>query len=312
MKRLLLILILAIFSANFNKSFSWDSTSAKYMPLQVGNVWLYYFNYNVIGGSIGYEKCRIISIYQANGKSYYSVSITRTYIYQGIQCNARFLLNATAVRIDSLTGNLFNYGNCGSSQEMLLDSLNSRPGDTSYICPPSFQGNRVICSDTNNYVIFGQSRKSKGFRISVFEGYNLQRYAVDIGLVLYNHVQLMGLCSEILLGCYVNGSLYGDTVIHVGINQINSEIPDKFSLFQNYPNPFNPLTKIKFQVPKTGFVKLSVFDVMGREIQVLVNQQLSVGTYEADFDASNLPSGVYYYKLETEEFNETKKMVLVK
>ncbi len=92
----------------------------------------------------------------------------------------------------------------------------------------------------------------------------------------------------------------------------NENISDKFSLSQNYPNPFNPATNIQFQIPKAGFVKLAIFDVLGKEIQTLVNQQLSAGRYEVDFDGTSLPSSVYYYKLETGEYSETKKMVLIK
>lgn len=99
---------------------------------------------------------------------------------------------------------------------------------------------------------------------------------------------------------------------NVGINNISSEIPERFKLNQNYPNPFNPSTKINFQIPKSDFVTLRVYDVTGKEISSLVNQQLSAGTYEVDFDASSLASGVYYYKLTSGKFSEVKKMMLVK
>jgi hypothetical protein len=72
------------------------------------------------------------------------------------------------------------------------------------------------------------------------------------------------------------------------------------------------MTKLKFQMPKSGLAELKVFDVLGKEVQVLVNQQLSPGTYEVDFDGSELPSGVYYYRLEAGNFSQTKKMVLIK
>jgi hypothetical protein len=100
--------------------------------------------------------------------------------------------------------------------------------------------------------------------------------------------------------------------IFIGINQISSEVPAKFSLGQNYPNPFNPQTKIKFSVSKASDVKITVFDVTGRLISTLVNGFIQAGTFETDFDASKLSSGTYFYKLETEGFNETKKMILVK
>ncbi|HWA05999.1 MAG TPA: T9SS type A sorting domain-containing protein [Ignavibacteria bacterium] len=90
------------------------------------------------------------------------------------------------------------------------------------------------------------------------------------------------------------------------------EIPNTFRLYQNYPNPFNPVTKIRYGLPKNGYVKLTVYDELGKEISVLQDGYQQANTYEAVFDATNLPSGVYYYKLEVDGFNETKKMVIVK
>lgn len=98
----------------------------------------------------------------------------------------------------------------------------------------------------------------------------------------------------------------------VSIQPISSEIPANFSLSQNYPNPFNPSTNINFQMSKTNHVKLSVFDLLGREAAVLVNEELSPGEYNVDFDGANYPSGIYYYRLQTGDFTETRKMVLIK
>jgi hypothetical protein len=98
----------------------------------------------------------------------------------------------------------------------------------------------------------------------------------------------------------------------IGIANINSEIPASYSLSQNFPNPFNPTTNIRYDLPKNGFVKLVVFDMLGREIETLVNEQQSAGTYEANWNASQFPSGVYFYKLITDNFTETKKMLMVK
>jgi uncharacterized delta-60 repeat protein len=98
----------------------------------------------------------------------------------------------------------------------------------------------------------------------------------------------------------------------VGITQILNEIPKEFALSQNYPNPFNPVTNIKFALPTSSFAKLVVFDVLGREVANLVNEQLKPGIYEVDFDGTNFPSGVYFYKLTSENFSQTRKMILVK
>jgi photosystem II stability/assembly factor-like uncharacterized protein len=96
----------------------------------------------------------------------------------------------------------------------------------------------------------------------------------------------------------------------VGLN--NNQVPVEYSLSQNYPNPFNPTTLIKYSVPKEAFVKLSVFDVLGREMDVLVNETKKAGNYELIVNADNFTSGVYFYKLETAEFTQTRKMIVLK
>jgi hypothetical protein len=98
----------------------------------------------------------------------------------------------------------------------------------------------------------------------------------------------------------------------IGINTISTQVPDGFSLSQNYPNPFNPTTKIKFAVPTAGLVTLKMYDVLGKEVSVLVNKQMSAGTFEYEFNALGLTSGVYFYRLESGNFVDTKKLVLVK
>jgi len=106
------------------------------------------------------------------------------------------------------------------------------------------------------------------------------------------------------------------------VSQNEGYIPETYSLSQNYPNPFNPVTNIKFQIPLSRgvsaeggrgvSVRLTVYDLLGREVQTLINQQMQPGSYNVDWDASNYPSGVYFYKLESIDFKETKRMVLAK
>ncbi len=89
-------------------------------------------------------------------------------------------------------------------------------------------------------------------------------------------------------------------------------IIDNFKLYQNYPNPFNPITTIKYQIPELNFVTIKVYDVLGNEMAILVSEEKSAGTYEVGFNASYIPSGVYFYRLQAGSFIETKKMVLMK
>jgi hypothetical protein len=114
-----------------------------------------------------------------------------------------------------------------------------------------------------------------------------------------------------MLGAVINGVLWGDTTLTT-IKQTNSTTPGSLHLYQNYPNPFNPTTRIKFDIPNSGNVSIKIYDITGKEIIELVNQYLSPGTYEALWDADGFASGVYYYRLETDGFSKTNKMLLVR
>ena len=119
-------------------------------------------------------------------------------------------------------------------------------------------------------------------------------------------------------------SNFDDNILPV--EEENSLIVDEFKLFQNYPNPFNPSTKIKFTIPtsplnpspyqgegqRERFITLIVYDVLGNEIAILVNEEKPTGSYEVEFNASSLPSGVYFYQLRSGDFTQSKKMILLK
>jgi hypothetical protein len=92
----------------------------------------------------------------------------------------------------------------------------------------------------------------------------------------------------------------------------NSLVPSEFILYQNYPNPFNPSTRIRYAIPEASFTTLKVYTILGQEVATLVNEQNSAGSYEVEFDATNIPSGVYFYQLTTKNYVLTKKMILLK
>jgi type IX secretion system substrate protein len=97
-----------------------------------------------------------------------------------------------------------------------------------------------------------------------------------------------------------------------GIHKIGFHVPDKFLLYQNYPNPFNPETNLIFQIPKPAFVKLTVIDLLGREIETLINEHLIAGVYKTEWNAINYSSGVYFYRIAAGDFVDVKKMVIIK
>jgi len=161
--------------------------------------------------------------------------------------------------------------------------------------------------------------------LSWVQHYNSYNNGTDVS----NDITLDSLGNVYIVGNgYRINSPYSDIIsikykqFPIGVSSISSEIPSHFSLHQNYPNPFNPSTKIKFQIPllrgvsgeagRGVFTSLKIFDILGREVRLLVNENLKPGIYEADFNAADLPSGVYFYKLNAGEFVDTKKMILLK
>jgi hypothetical protein len=94
--------------------------------------------------------------------------------------------------------------------------------------------------------------------------------------------------------------------------EIDISSPNEFSLEQNYPNPFNPSTTIRFSIPTAASVQLKVYNILGNEIATIVNRKMPAGKYNVEYDASNHPSGIYFYTLTTNDFSETKKMTLIK
>ncbi len=286
-----------------------DSNIFKCFPLSVGNKWTWnvYRNFNP---GLGYESALITSSHVIRNHKYYKTRWDTYTIYTN-QYSSGF----SYLRIDSTTGNLYSLNISGNdTNECIIDSLNTPLNDSAYIYCESGNG-QWIHHTRSTYNIFNQSFLSEDFGwTNYFEAWSIHRYAVNLGKVYSRGQGMMSYTEITLRGCFINNTLYGDTNFILGVKEVSSEIPENFSLSQNYPNPFNPTTKIKFDIGGTASTEtiLSVYDVLGHEVAVLVDQQLQPGTYEADWDASAYPSGVYYYKLESGSFTETKKMVLIK
>ncbi|CAF3404204.1 unnamed protein product, partial [Rotaria sp. Silwood2] len=118
--------------------------------------------------------------------------------------------------------------------------------------------------------------------------------------------------NELYICNYTSGKIYQLQDTTVGVNLNSSIIPTSTNLFQNFPNPFNPVTKINFTLSKNSFVRLSIFDLQGKEIQNLLNENLSAGDYYYTFNAQTLASGTYFYRLEAAGTIQSKRMVLLK
>jgi hypothetical protein len=311
------LIILSFSSCCFNTVYSQDTNIVKFFPLAVGNKWVY------AGSASIFQQCNrtfrhrlyIDSIKSINNKFYYKINFESKHISGTGSCGISYIYTGF-YRVDSVSGIIYkstNTSNCFSNTEMLFDSLKSKLGDTARSCT-SGNNYKKLLVDTFMTTVFGNQIRSKNFQGGNFFEYGYTgRYAKDFGLVEYREFGMSVSTNANLIGCVLNGVLYGDTSFYfVGITPISNTIPKSFELFQNYPNPFNPSTQIKFDIPKSSFVRITVYDALGRQAAELVNQELNAGSYSYDWDASNYPSGVYYYKIVAGDYTQTRKMVLIK
>jgi hypothetical protein len=318
MKKIILILIFIISISN-------SADSQNYFPLKIGNIFTYHYYYHRIGNgfdsTVNYDyRCTITKDSLINNKRYFWAQ----YYYP----NTNYLL-----RVDSLTGSLYKYDPTNSCNlyycEKLIDSLLMPLNGVSNYC------STMQVTSINNVLKWNLSCTEKKFyhvlgiyspRWTYTRIYNSYFGPVErTEDYLYNPYGYQ-VITITLKGCVIDGILYGDTTL-INIIKISAQVPDKFSLSQNYPNPFNPETKIKFSVPQikvpspegwqtksdgVGLVRLKVYDPLGREIESLVNEALQPGTYEVTFNGSKYNSGVYFYRLSTDGYRETKRMILLK
>jgi Secretion system C-terminal sorting domain len=291
MKTKIILLMLLILSSETK---AWDSTAAKFYPLNIGDEYVYQRVQLILEcfpvSSNKFKVTVVSDTILSNGKKYF--------IFSGF--------NWPFQRIDSSSMNVYSYQN---GEDVLLDSLLGNSGDLfngkrnpeSIYPAVIFKTTRTIFNETKNAKVILNGVNNFGpYSYSLVEGFGLTDISncLDFGE------------SYELKGCIIKGVVYGDTT--TGIRQISSTIPEKFSLEQNYPNPFNPKTIINYELPITNYVSLKVYDVLGKEVAALVSQKQNAGSYEVEFNGENFSSGIYFYKLEAGNFIETKRMILLK
>lgn len=133
-----------------------------------------------------------------------------------------------------------------------------------------------------------------------------------VGIDLHIKNNIMSVAKKWYDNVVIATSYIGPMQTTSDVHEISSEIPQEFFLFQNYPNPFNPTTKVSWQSSISGWQTLKVFDVLGNEVATLVDEYKSAGKYEVDFNAEGLSTGIYFYQINCGDFNQTKKMLLLK
>ncbi|MGE5806314.1 MAG: T9SS type A sorting domain-containing protein [Ignavibacteria bacterium] len=138
-------------------------------------------------------------------------------------------------------------------------------------------------------------------------------YARGIGIIsdIYLERATITLITSELKAVLIEGVIWGASHL-VNVEKEEHLSPSEFIIDQNYPNPFNPVTTIKYSIPNRSKVTIKVFDLLGREIATLVDEEKSAGNYKVEFNGVGLPSGIYFYRMETEKFSETKKLILLK
>lgn len=204
-------------------------------------------------------------------------------------------------RVDSRTGTQIWNNFLDVNYVHGVDELNDITGDGI---------NDIVCGTQNSnlYVLNGDSG-------TVVFSYNFGSITTNTVEQVSHLKSIDGNVSNEFIGASRTGRVIcfsGGPLGTVGITNVSQNIPGKYSLGQNYPNPFNPVTKIKFDIPKQSKVKITVYDALGKEVQVLVNKDISAGSYETEFSGYNYSSGAYFYKLESENFTDVKRMILLK
>jgi len=302
MKQTIIIVWVVLTFLKINTTYGWDTTAAKFYPLSIGNY--YVFKHEHL----------IISCSYVNYVNYYAVEIVSDTIFPNDKKYFTFesgwwFSDWKYQRVDSNSMNVYSY-NIYTSEEELLDSLFANKGDTFSGKRNPFGVDSCIVEDTTSQYLLNANRLIKeinsGGSISMY-------YSLVEGLGFYGYSDCELGTGDIftLKGCIINGVLYGDTSL-TSIYSTSNKIPSEYKLYQNYPNPFNPSTKIIMEIAKLSDVKLAVYDVVGQEITTLMDKQLRPDTYEIEWNGSHYPSGVYFYRLVTEDYSETKKMLLIK
>ncbi len=292
------------------KSFAVPSNLFNYYPLKIDNKWIYEQNKYIYYDSLIVIKDKIIQqVIQdsiaPNGLKYFVISENKL---SGVPV---YFLE----RIDSTSGLIFRYKPNMNliNDELMIDDLNSEIGDTIDTFRFDFLYPNAFTVFVNEYIFnnWGLSNPKK-----VFKQYNYlfapYKYSLTYGIGLDSSFYSIDFSytTRLLKGCIINGVVYGDTVLSVDDNPWQIK---EFKLYQNYPNPFNPSTRISWQSPVGSWLTIKLYDIVGREIETIVNGYYEAGIHSTLYIVnSTLPTGVYFYQLKAGDFIETKKMMIIK
>ena len=278
-----------------------DPGLVNYYPLEIGNRWVYNGFIRIYPETEYYQFIREVAgeAIKPNQKKYFMIE--------------EFFAGSTSKmtyyeRIDSVNARVYRYNedSVQNGQEYLIEDLRAEAGDSVNSYRFDMSPYTVIYSADTTFYQVGTHYKRYNSEFLMGYTYDLVK---EFGITRVYNTFDFGSDDRTLKGAIINGVLFGDTTV-TGINdEINSI--NSFSLSQNYPNPFNPVTAIRYSIGKPGRVILKVFDVLGKELTTLINEEKPSGNYSVNFDGSKLASGIYYYQMKAGEFYDHQKMYLV-
>ncbi|MFA6596712.1 MAG: T9SS type A sorting domain-containing protein [Ignavibacteriaceae bacterium] len=291
-----------------------------YYPLAIGSKWIFNifktdYHSNRWNEDKGIMTREVIGDTLLSNQQNYSVIAQKEFLYSPPWHTEYFF-----ERIDSATGKVFRYDSIdGAPKDFIIDDLTAEPGDTLELYRYYGQNTPEVIYQENHQLSFAsQILDRKIFHLPNTLYYSIYSLTKGIGLDSMLAGFDVGYINYWLKGCIINGKVMGDTSQVVGIAEENKYTPSDFSLSQNYPNPFNPETTISYQIPVSGKVSLKVFDILGNEVAILVNEEQNAGFYKINFNAQRttnnqqLCSGIYFYRLQAGNFVQTKKFILMK
>ena len=284
------------------KEISPDPELALYYPLKTGDKWVYDGFIRIYPETESYQFIREINdeVIKPNQKSYFEVEE----YFAGSAYTSKYY-----ERIDSANARVYRFDedSVQSGQEYLLDDLRAELEDSVRSYRFGLTPFTVIYSADTVY--YQHNTHYKQYYSESLMGYTYD-LVKEFGITRVYNTFDFGSDDRILKGAIINGTLYGDTTL-TGVEDKISTV-SSFSLSQNYPNPFNPVTTIRYSIGKPVRVILKIFDILGKEVTTLVNEEKPSGNYSINFDGSNLASGIYYYQMRAGEYTQTMKFILLK
>ena len=285
-----------IFTTTLNAQKLTNQEMLEFYPYNIGNSWSYrwiYYNTELDYYEAGREKILISKDTLVNNMKYWLMQ----YDNHGYGLYTKYL-----ERIDSITGNVLRINDLSSGEIYCVDSLYAQIGDT-------------ISISNNRYLLYCDKMIVKSIHDTILNNFHTTIREVEgipysRKLIFARKIGLLGSGKNYWIdSAKVNGIVFSNIT---DIQKDDNKIISEYVLHQNFPNPFNPTTEINYSLPRQSNVTIKIFDVLGREISTLVNEEKPAGKYKINFNAVGLSSGIYFYQMKANDFIETKKMIIIK